>query len=248
MNFKETFDFLIKSFDDVRGTIPDWVQNTPWESAWPMLDYEHPDIQLFLEQLTDEFTSADPFFRVELSFTSLDPGLNRKNTDGWPSAFGSFYGKLESALRERQKGIYLRNVNDCESLEALFRAVCHIEVARGMCMTLSQTIKMELSDWYRAQGAAKGGIAKAALNIPVKEQAVKLLYENSPPDGGWRKRDIAARAIADKLWEFIESENHLGKKIDLKYENLVITLKQWAYKDELLREAFNNTVRTKKKK
>lgn len=62
MNFKETYDFLIKSFDDVRGTIPNWVENTPWESAWPMLDYENPDIKVFLEQLNDEFTSADPFF------------------------------------------------------------------------------------------------------------------------------------------------------------------------------------------
>ncbi|EMJ4651371.1 hypothetical protein RSM18_004939 [Serratia marcescens] len=248
MNFKETYDFLIKSFDDVRGTIPNWVENTPWESAWPMLDYENPDVKVFLEQLDDELASADPFFRVELSFTSLDPRLNRKNSDGWLSAFGSFYKQLESALRERQKGIYLRNVNDCESLKALFKAVSHVEAARGMCMTLSQTITMGLSDWYRTQGAIKGGIAKAALNIPVKEQAIKLLYENAPTKGGWGNRSMAVKAIVDELWQFIEDQNHLGKRIDLSHENLVTTLKQWAYKDELLREAFNNTVRTKKKK
>ena len=64
INFKETYDFLIKSFDDVRGIIPDWVQNTPWESVRSMLDYENTDIQLLSEQLTDEFTPTAPFFSV----------------------------------------------------------------------------------------------------------------------------------------------------------------------------------------
>ncbi|MNT61068.1 hypothetical protein D3C72_1986850 [compost metagenome] len=75
-----------------------------------------------------------------------------------------------------------------------------------------------------------------------------MLYENAPTKGGWGNRSMAVKAIVDELWQFIEDQNHLGKRIDLSYENLVTTLKQWAYKDELLREAFNNTVRTKKKK
>ncbi|AHF76149.1 hypothetical protein Sant_1076 [Sodalis praecaptivus] len=213
-----------------------------------MLDYENPDVQLFLEQLIDEFTSKDSFFRAKFSFTSLDPELKRKNSDGWHTAFGSFYHHLESALRERQRGIYLCNKHDCESLQALFNAVSHLEIAKGMCINFSHMITVDMTDWYRSQGAVKGGLAKAALNIPVKEQAVKLLYEYVPSNGGWKNRSIAAEAIVDKLWEFIESENQLGRKIDLKYENLVTTLKQWAYKDEPLKAAFDHTVRMKKKK
>lgn len=61
INFKGTYDFLIKSFDGVRGAIPDWVQNTPWESVRFILDYENTDIQLLSEQLTDEFAPTDLF-------------------------------------------------------------------------------------------------------------------------------------------------------------------------------------------
>jgi|SRR5688572_17620213 hypothetical protein len=81
INFKGTYGFLIKSFDDVRGIIPDWVQNTPWESVRSMLDYENTDIQLLSEQLTDEFTPTDLFSAC--NFHSLQlvqslPGFRKK--------------------------------------------------------------------------------------------------------------------------------------------------------------------------
>lgn len=250
MFFEKTYALLIERFEDVRGTIPSWLTSTSWESAWPMLDYKNPDVQLFLDQLIGEFSSTDPYDRAKLTLASLDPALKLKNRDGWPSVFGSFHNRLESALRECQRAKYLRDTNHFEALKSLLEAVCHLEAARGMCIAFTKIERGEVSDWVMLQGAIRGGVAKAALNIPVKEQAVKLLYENVPPNGGWKNRTKAAEAIAAELWEFIEQQNKIEKRITLDPDNLVITLKQWASKDkdDQLLEAFNKTVRTKKKK
>lgn len=95
----------------------------------------------------------------------------------------------------------------------------------------------------KKQSAIKGGIARAELYTPVKEEVIKLLYKHVPSGKGWKNRTMASKAIESDLIVFIKELKKLQEGLVLSEEELVATVQRWGRSDKDVRAAFEATVR-----
>lgn len=95
----------------------------------------------------------------------------------------------------------------------------------------------------KKQSAIKGGIARAELYTPVKEEVIKLLYKHVPSGKGWKNRTMASKAIESDLLAFIKGQQKLQEGLVLSEEELVTTIQRWGRSDKDVRAAFEATVR-----
>lgn len=131
------------------------------------------------------------------------------------------------------------------AVESFLHANRILNECRG-CVDFNQLIDREKKvSAGRRQSAIKGGKAKAEHYIPVKQEVIRLLYKNAPPDGGWQKRTVAARAIELELMSFVEKMKALNEGLDLNEDELSATMVRWAREDSEVRAAFEATVRVK---
>jgi len=133
------------------------------------------------------------------------------------------------------------------ALKSLSSALCLLSECYGACSFswLIEVEKEKLADKVRA--AKLGGNRKAAVYIPIRKEAVRLLYKRVPLDVGWKNISKAAEAIEKDLWSFIEKQKKNNEAIDLAQHSLVETIKRWRRNDSELKTAFNETVQKSKK-
>lgn len=93
----------------------------------------------------------------------------------------------------------------------------------------------------RVEIAKQGGLTKSEkLYGPIKVEIIRLLKEKCP-EGGWKNRAVAARAIIDDINDFQEK---LEKKRPLSPTNLERTIIKWLSTDEHVKSAFDALKRT----
>jgi hypothetical protein len=91
----------------------------------------------------------------------------------------------------------------------------------------------------RVDVAKSGGLAKAELSKPVKNEVIRLLKEMSPPLG-WRFKSDAIKAIKAPLVAFIRKN-----RISITESNIENTLAKWSTKDLEIKAAFESVISKK---
>ncbi|QGN39263.1 hypothetical protein [Klebsiella oxytoca] len=97
----------------------------------------------------------------------------------------------------------------------------------------------------KKQSARKGGVSKAELYLPVKEETIRLLHQYVPTDGGWKNKTVAAKAIEADLVAFVQNLKSQNKNLDLNEEDITTVVKRWERNDERVKAAFEDTVKQK---
>lgn len=92
--------------------------------------------------------------------------------------------------------------------------------------------------------AKKAGESRGEKYTPIKAEVVRLL-KAKVPEGGWKTKVVAIKAIEDELWGFIVKGTDVakGQPVLMKKENLQRTILDWSRKDESIGLAFDKTVK-----
>ncbi len=97
----------------------------------------------------------------------------------------------------------------------------------------------------KKQSARMGGISKAELYLPIKEETIRLLHQNVPVDGRWKNKTVAAKAIEADLVIFVQNLKSQNQNLDLNEEDIITVVKRWERNDERVKAAFEGTVKQK---
>ncbi|EBX2067716.1 hypothetical protein DRE43_24300 [Salmonella enterica subsp. enterica serovar Java] len=97
----------------------------------------------------------------------------------------------------------------------------------------------------KKQSARKGGVAKSESYSPVKKEVIRLLYQNVPPEGGWKNKTVAARSIEQSLIAFVQNLKSRDENLNLNEEDIITIVSRWGRNDESVKAAFEDVVKQK---
>ncbi len=165
---------------------------------------------------------------------------------------------IQEAVNER---IFLATINWYAGLCFLasdwrdgFRLLLKSIELLDMCRGMVEHELWQQTEVAKKEQASHGGKAKAALFAPLKAEIIRLL-RSKKPEGGWKSKDAAINAIHHDIYTFIKQSDFPGYSEGLKEKNnqsepfdrIPRLVSDWSRDDANVKEAFDVTVKQKKK-